>query len=225
MMPDEVARDLRDSAHDFRAVVWPAVQQFCGGGELIQTEAKDRELMRLCDVLAGIDAWQVRHNVGLRGIASRIQWCTPPLPRSYRTFTIRKSRDSGALTEYQKRLRALGDPEGWVYPHLTVQAYLELPRGKGSPLLAAGVARTADVIRMIRDGREGRQYTVKRTGNATFYVVEWAAMRRSDKKVCLALGDGAAAMQIPLLGPVLWPTAEDLEVAQAAAPEWPGAET
>ncbi len=38
-MRDEVARDLSDSVHDFRRVVWPAIEPWCRGGVIESVEA------------------------------------------------------------------------------------------------------------------------------------------------------------------------------------------
>ncbi len=173
-MRADVGRDLASSAHDFERVVWPAVGRlFFGEGELIPVETDNGLLARRWDALAGVDAWQVRDGTGMRGIASRVQWIRPG-GSPYNTFTVRKSRDSGALTEFEKRLRALDNPAGWLYPVLTIQAYVAEPRGHGA-LLSAAAAKTADVIQMIRDGRARES----RTWNAEFYHVAWGAMRRA----------------------------------------------
>ena len=99
------------------------------------------------------------------GIASRVQVGT-----SWRSFTIRMALDSGAETEYAKRLRALmGDPGRWLFPYLTCQAYLKTWDG---PLLSAAVAKTSDIITCIENG----WCNSRRTDNATFAVVFWNAM-------------------------------------------------
>jgi hypothetical protein len=41
------------------------------------------------------------------------------------TFTIRYKRASGAKTEYQKRSEAILNNKGYLYPYLTIQAYLD----------------------------------------------------------------------------------------------------
>src|SRR5437762_25013 len=74
----------------------------------------------------------------LRGIASRIQY-----GRSYPTFTLRYKRSSGAATEFEKRLYAIRHgAQGYIYPHLTIQAYISRPSGR---LLAAAVTETSSL--------------------------------------------------------------------------------
>lgn len=177
-MQIQVAKDLTDSAHDFLEFVWPAIKDLCGGGELVPVEAVTAtEFARMIDILAGIDAWQVADGQGgMRGIASRVQW-----GHSWRTFTIRASRDSGARTEYEKRSWALEhQADGWLYPHLMSQGYVSEQRT--GHLLSAAVARTADIFDFVRtepelaDWRQalrGRGWYRQRTSNAGFMVVPW----------------------------------------------------
>ena len=173
---EDVAHDLSDSQYEFHRVVWPALGARCGGGRIISTEGVRRDLERELDVLGGVDAFQVVQGEAMRGISSRVQWHAPPMPDEYMTFTIRKRRRSGAPTEYSKRLRALENPGGWLFPHLTTHAYVAYPR-LGGPLLSAAVATTRDVMRMIRDGCEGFHYRIQEVFNAEFYVVRWWEMR------------------------------------------------
>lgn len=165
--------DLKDSAFEFQRVVWPVVRVACGGGELVPVESvTETGFAKQLDTQAGIDAWQIKSSSGLRGIASRIQWDDGRPSFPYCTFTIRKQRSSGAETEYEKRLRAIRERQGWLFPYFTVQAYLTQPKRFGD-LLSVCVAKTEDVIDMI-----ARDLCVtNRTDNALFWIVPWVAMR------------------------------------------------
>lgn len=134
---------LSKSASDFVNIVWPAVKglPLIGGGQLQPVEvSSDAEFAKTLDMLAGIDAWQVLTSpVAMRGLASRVQW-----GQARNTFTVRIALPSGAETEYHKRIRALDNQEqGYLYPHLTVQAYIDQV---GGTLLSAAVVRTADLF-------------------------------------------------------------------------------
>jgi hypothetical protein len=156
--------DLSDSAFEFQRVVWPVVSRACGGGELVPVESvSEAGFAKQLDMHSGVDAWQIHTRTGLRAIASRIQWGS-----SWRTFTIRKARFNGTETEYDKRLRAIRENKGWLWPYLTIQAYIALPRREGQ-LLSCAVARTEDVIDMIAEGH----CTRNQTWNAEFWVVHW----------------------------------------------------
>lgn len=151
-MRAEVARDLSDSAHDFLRVVWPKIKGLCQGGQLHPVEsvvAKDFE--RQLDILAGIDAWQVVDGIGIRGIASRIQWI--PDKGFWPTFTIRKSRSSGATTEWDKRIAAISDStHGFIRPALIVHAYVQKPRRAGE-LNYVCMVRADDLFQLATDDR------------------------------------------------------------------------
>lgn len=151
-MRSEVARDLSDSAYDFLRVGWPVIGSWFGGGDLRPVEAvQAEEFAKDIDVLAGIDAWQIdRNRGGIRGIASRVQWMQAGMP-PYDSFTSRFSRPSGVATEWDKRLLGLKEPfEGWIFPALTAQIYVQEPRRQG-PLLYACAMFTIDLYTFARD--------------------------------------------------------------------------
>ena len=189
-MRGEVARDLSDSAYDFKRVVWPAIRDRCGGGELQPVEAvSPGEFERKLDVLAGIDAWQIINDRGIRGISSRIQWLEDNpdgTPAWWETFTIRKSRPSGAPTEWQKRTSGINNNGGFISPALIVHAYIGLPRRHGA-LNYVCMTRSDDLFALATDEMEGAKYNMKGKawylqGNPSdgvkFAVFEVAAMRK-----------------------------------------------
>lgn len=152
---EHLIKMLSASAEDFVDVVWPAISQLpiVGGGKLLPVEAvSEKNFMDQLDLLAGIDAWHIQANPSsIRGLASRVQW---GLPR--RTFTIRTRSKGGGETELEKRARAIANREdGHLFPHLTVQAYLD---EKGGKLLCAAVIRTTDLIARASFLREKMKY-------------------------------------------------------------------
>ena len=163
-MSDNWQADLKTSGELFRRLVWPVVRRWCGDGRIIHVEAlKDNDIARSLDVHAGIDVWQIVDGSGARGIASRVQ---AGKFYSFRTFTIRKDRQSGALTEWQKRVEAVRSGR-WTYPILMCHAYAD-----DDILYGVAMARTIDVVRAIDEGKGGE----RATGNATFYYVPWTAV-------------------------------------------------
>lgn len=181
-MNEAVKRDLGDSAFDFVRAVWPVIGGWCGGGEIVPTEASDDPSMtELFDRHAGIDAWQVvGSRSAMRGIASRVQYA----PHTYASFTIRASRSTGAETELEKRLAAMQDrTAGWLFPSITAQAYLSERRT--GVVLGAAVVYTAELYRFILDGREGVEYERRTTasdGNE-FVAVYWSDLRDAGLKI------------------------------------------
>jgi hypothetical protein len=162
-MRPQVAESLARSQRDFLELVWPQISRCCGGGDIIPVESvSDSGFASTLDLSAGIDAWQTLEdaNAGtvLRGIASRVQWGD----RVWDTFTVRRTVASGRPTEYAKRLAALNEDRGYLYPHLTVQAYIN-----DGVLLSVGVARTRQVIEAVRSDKHRPN---PQDGSTFFYV-------------------------------------------------------
>ena len=156
-MRADVAADLSDSAHDFLRVVWPVIRPWCGGGELKPVEAvAPEEFERQLDVLAGIDAWQIVEDTGIRGIASRVQWPKDwnGEPGWWETFTVRKQRATGTKTEWEKRKDALSGARGFIKPALLVQAYIRPPRREES-LTYVCMCNADDLYALATDEMEG----------------------------------------------------------------------
>lgn len=162
--------DLRDSSFDFKRVVWPVIQPMIGKGDFMLVEGNASDDMRMkLDQLAGIDGWHVVNDKGMRGIACRVQWVNH-LGQSWNTFTIRRSRATGSVTEYEKRRSAIHSQKGWLYPHLTVQAYILKPRSRG-PLVSVAIASTEDLIDAIDCG-----LSISRTNHSdgnSFEAIHW----------------------------------------------------
>lgn len=157
-MNDLIISQLSGSARDFQNIVWPLVSQtpLVGGGLIRPVEAvAEKNFKDELDLLAGIDAWQVQYTPSaMRGIASRVQW-----GGSHDSFSVRTHLPSGNETEFQKRLRAIQNLDsGHLFPHLTIQAYLD---ASGGNLLAAAAIKTVDLINaaaMLVENREKLNY-------------------------------------------------------------------
>lgn len=147
-MNDPLFSALSQSAADFEKVVWPVASSFpvVGGGTLRPVEAvATADFKDELDLLAGIDAWQIDRGIPMmRGLASRVQW-----GGRYDTFSIRYRLPSGQPTEFEKRLTSIANrDQGHLYPHFTVQAYLDQ---KGGNLLSCAVVETAALYEVARD--------------------------------------------------------------------------
>jgi len=166
------------SAAAFRQIVWPAIRDWCGGGVIQQVEGKDADTL---DIYAGIDAWQVfEDDKAMRGIASRIQYDTKKSGYPYNTFSIRKSRPVSA-TEYEKRLASVLSDRGLVYPHLTVQAYLD---DKKCSVLSVAACRTKDLFLYVdMKGIQSFLEIMNADRSSTFIAVKWSQMIGDGVKV------------------------------------------
>lgn len=217
--------DLANSSRDFIHIVWPAINPMIQGGEFVPVESNGHSnaLAGLIDRYSGIDAFQlIQGRSLLRGLASRVQWIEPDKP-PWRTFTIRLDRASGAETEFSKRLFAIRNNQGWLYPHLTIHSYI-----RDGELLDAAIVKTRDLYEFADTGlmellqRNGGDYSSlmervrfgerlynsmvslnchKTQGdNAVFIAVSWSTLKKHHIKVKQAKKD--VAIQPDLFTPV-----------------------
>lgn len=135
------------------------------GGEFFHVENQDDAVKVALDREAGIDFYHRLPRGGMRGLASRVQ-VPGILGKSYQTFTVRMTRDSGARTEYEKRTEAIRD--GLVYPQLTAQGYVTDKTDVGK-LIDFAVCRTERLMHKI----DSRIMFNKRTSNAAFAAIPW----------------------------------------------------
>lgn len=173
---------LSKSAKDFQEVVYPQIKSWFGKGKLEPVEAVTcNEMAKLLDQLAGIDAWYIETNKGIRGLASRIQY-TKPNDNPWNTFTVRKERvDSSARTEFEKLSYAI--KHNCIYPYWFCQAYIS-----DNKLQTVARCKTTDLIAYITHGRGAATWydyitapkkydywinEVKKNGHSFFYVVPW----------------------------------------------------
>jgi len=178
--------DLSDSAADFLRVVWPAIQSMVGGGKIIPIESITNDAMTdMLDKYSGIDAWHLSDEKQVRGVASRVQWRYP-----WDTFTVRYSRDSGAKTEYEKRKADISSGAGWLYPHLTVQAFIAGAKGEKGDLMSVAVIKTKDLIdacsSVLNGGLDPKYCGIRRTGNASFIWTSWDWLKQQGYPIKIA---------------------------------------
>jgi hypothetical protein len=169
------------SAAAFRSVVWPAISRWCGGGKIEQVEGRDRSML---DMYAGIDAWQVfGEDKAMRGIASRIQFDTGNSKYPYDTFSIRVSRPT-CPTEYAKRLAAILSDRGMVWPHLTVQAYLNSAK---KAIRSVAVVKTRDLYTFVdARGLESFATIMNKDRSSEFIAVAWDILTGNGVQVKIA---------------------------------------
>lgn len=180
-----VIAQLSNSARDFQNIVWPRISQtpIVGGGRIRPVEAvAEKDFKDELDLLAGIDAWQVQYDPSfMRGIASRVQWGT-----NFGSFTIRTRLPTGNETEFHKRLRAIQcSNDGHLFPHLTIQAYLDVVGGN---LWSAAAIRTVDLISAAALLVEQRSkltpqpdfYGFKEVEGTEFLYMRWAYLKHKE---------------------------------------------
>jgi hypothetical protein len=162
---DKFPEALSKSAKDFIQIVYPQIQNWFKKGKLVEVQAvTNSEMSILLDQLAGIDAWYIETNKGIRGLASRVQY-----EGNYQTFTVRKERETGARTEFEKLKYAINN--NCVYPYWFCQAYL-----KYGQIQSVALCKTVDLINYIEQGKEWKDYvilTASKFGRSTFFAVSW----------------------------------------------------
>jgi hypothetical protein len=158
----------------------PIIAELLNGGEIIPGEGDDNEVCKLLDMTCGTDYLQAYKDKGLVwGVASRIQIVRKGM-KPYNTFTVRKARESGVSTEYEKRAYAI--EHGGVYPFLTMQAYVD----ENENFLSVGIAKTTDVMEFVEKGYARQNHTGKhQIGQAAFYVCRWDEMASKGYKVLI----------------------------------------
>ena len=172
-------RDMR-TAMDYVRAAEPIIVKLLNGGRFMPVEGSDDEVCRMLDTTCGTDYFQVYDHSGLVwGVASRMQEINASLHRPFNTFTVRKARESGVKTEYEKRRYAI--EHNGVYPFLTMQGYVDIQTGE---LLSLGIARTVDIMSCIDAGKAIVRHTgTEQIGQAEFYVLPWDRMRAMGKHV------------------------------------------
>lgn len=182
-MRDDVAADLSKSAEAFAGIVWPAIREAIGGGELIPVESvTSTGFAAKLDQIAGIDAWVIQQDAHMFGLASRVQWPDGRPGWPYKTFTIRMSRPTGSVTEFAKRKQQIAT-DGSLYPRWTCHAYV----AEGA-LVTAAFALTKHVIKAV-EMNIGRERTVY--DGVKFWAVPWAALWTAGcKSLCVVDANG-----------------------------------
>lgn len=204
-----VKRDMARSHEIFGRLVWPSISSIVGGEELVQTENSNHRTDKDLDALAGIDGYQIMGKQGMRGLASRVQYVDPESSIGYElsktgyTFTLRLGRESGATTEYEKRLNAATTDRGLLLPHLTVHSYFT---SSADRMLGVAIVKTRDLFLHTEDCRKrfgdwhahrtiegplSRCYRnrVTHDGAASFLVVPWRHIACCDVDIRMVINE------------------------------------
>lgn len=177
MANTQVMSDMRQSIQRVNSAA-PIIRRLMKGGEIKTVEGDDNEICKLLDMTCGTDYLQVYKELGLvQGVASRVQTIKDGF-RPFNTFTVRKARESGATTEYEKRQYAI--KHGGIYPYLTMQMYVS----EDERVLSLGIAKTTDIMEFVEKGYADENHTGKeQIGQSAFYVVRWDEMINKGYKV------------------------------------------
>lgn len=150
-----------------------------GASDLIACEGDESEVAKHLDISCGIDYLFVSRNSTLTyGIGCRMQ-DDGQFGKRYKTFTIRKERKSGHITEFEKRKAAI--EKGGLYPYLTLHAYIDRTRDRIDRM---ALAKTAEIMDYIEKGLADEGHTGKaQIGQASFWVIDWDKYRESGRSI------------------------------------------
>ena len=172
MKAETVKNDMTESSK-WALSAEPIVRGLLSDWHLVPVEGKDDTVSRILDTACGIDYLLCSPTApNVYGVASRVQY-----GKNYRTFTVRKERESGAETEYSKRIKSIA--HGGLSPYYTMQAYVE-----DGEISGLAIVKTNDLMEYIERGFADQAKTREdKAGQAKFYVCGWDDMRRAGYSV------------------------------------------
>ena len=163
--------DLSDSINAIEKIKLTVLPTLISG-EIISIEESNNNVLLLFDRYSGIDYLR-KNNVGLQGIASRVQF-----GKNWDTFTVRVKRITGAKTEYEKRKEQIN--KGYIYPYYTLQAYFD--NRKDLNLLSICIIKTIDLYNEI----ENNENVKTRISDNVFKFISWYDIEKSKIKMYIA---------------------------------------
>jgi hypothetical protein len=140
-------------------------------GDIISIEESDNSVLLLFDKYSGIDYLR-KDNLGLQGIASRVQFGHP-----WNSFTIRTKRHTGSKTEYEKRIEQIKN--GYIYPYFTLQAYFDNTTNLN--LLSICIIRTIDLYFELENNSKIKE----KTSDNEFKILFWNDIKCKHKKIII----------------------------------------
>lgn len=173
-MTDTWLNDLKKSSYVAKQALPIIREALCDCGlSILQVEGKDEEICKILDTTCGIDYFILKSDKQMFGVAWRCQWVEPG--REYNSFTIRKSRDSGTQTEYEKRKLAIENDS--IYPQYVVQAFANINTNE---IISLAITTTKDELAFLDNPvtyKEERHTRSDKIGQASFYVLYWVDIR------------------------------------------------
>lgn len=172
MKTETVKKDMAESSK-WALSAEPIVRGLLSDWHLVPVEGKDDTVSRILDTACGIDYLLCSPTApNVYGVASRVQY-----GKNYRTFTVRKERDTGIETEYGKRTKSITN--GSISPYYTMQAYV-----KDGQIIGLAIVKTNDLMEYIERGFADEAKTREdKTGQAKFFVCGWDDMRKAGYSV------------------------------------------
>ena len=150
-------QDANRSEKVFMETCAAPLKKLFKASSVISTATHKEKLERLLDY-SGVDYLVDSPQFGLVPIQAKLSFGGKP----YRNFVIRRSRSSGALTDYDKLSRA--KKYGTISPLWHVAVFVDDDGNADGALV-----HTADLLNFIDDG----QADVRSYQNGSFYTCDW----------------------------------------------------
>ncbi|MBQ3451793.1 MAG: hypothetical protein IJG32_05985 [Selenomonadaceae bacterium] len=154
-------QDQEKSLRGFEKFIVPVLKTAFGAEAVYSTERHNNNFETQLDCDFGIDALIVVDGT-IYPVASRVQNGT-----NYESFSVRRSRPSGATTEFDKLSQA------WriqaPMPTYTVQGFID----KDGQIAVVGIAETIELLKYI--GKHRDQWRPTKDGE-TFYYIPFAEL-------------------------------------------------
>ena len=178
-MNNDVKKDLNDSILAFENLVLPIIEsKNMINGNFISiekiTHSFEEDIATHFDKLSSIDLFRIKIDEGISGIASRVQFGK----KAYNTFTIRKNRVSGALTELDKIIKNYHSGK-YFYPHLYIHSYIS--NRENGEVLSFAIVETKTLIELY----EKNIYNIKinRYDGNEFICFDWNDILKKGYKI------------------------------------------
>lgn len=177
-MPNDFQQNM-DKNSDSYKIIFPILKKILKPDyEIISVENENSKIAKLLDSYSGIDFLLLNTATSeLEGVASRIQY-----DKLYNSFTIRLGRESGVLTEFQKRNTAIKNNS--LFPKFTLQSYI-LSTGEFS----MAICKTVELFSFINNFPQFTKCTNEdQIGQASFVVCYWDDLIKNGVNVSVTQG-------------------------------------
>ena len=164
-----ILNDMNKSSIIVKEKINPIIETLRPGWRVFSIEGEENTLSKILDMNCGLDYLLHSKNFELvYGIASRIQYGV-----NYRTFTVRKTRESHTKTEYEKRKISIACDS--IYPKYTMQAYIV-----DNEVQSLAIIQTKDLIEAIELCRYSdiKKTHSDKVGQAEFYICKWDDLKK-----------------------------------------------
>lgn len=152
-------QDATKSIQQFNSFTAPAIKKALGAKKIISTEQHKNEIEKFLDQEAGIDAFIVIEGNTIYPVACRLQF-----GKCYESFSIRRSRPSGAITEHSKLVEAFRTKG--LMPKYHFQGFVDANE-------QTAIVATTETIELLKYVEKHQKQWRTAPSGETFYYCPW----------------------------------------------------